>query len=183
MATYFLSFLLAADFGPVVLQIAASVKIWHAIALLPAYAAVAVVTARAGLIGVVGVEFAVSILAFATEVSLTVVLSRYGAFDWLREIGTRTLPVYLVHFYPILIAIALLGPVAGSLRELSFLLPPALAVLAVLSALGFHRVTRRVPGPYRLPMTLRRVIVAKARHLCPASSPRRQGIPVRRPDE
>lgn len=159
MAIYFVFFLLAVNLSPLIRRVAGSVRTWHAVLLALIYLALAVLTARSGLFVVPGVKFFVSLVAVATGVSIAVALSRHAAFDWLRELGTRTLPIYVLHFYPILVVASLLAPFSELFQNLAPALPPVLAILAVVASLGIHRVTRRVRGVYALPRLLQRALL------------------------
>lgn len=155
MGMYFVYFLLATHVGPRVRGLAPRVRWWHALIATAVYGVAIVITARAELLQVPFVRMAVALLAIVAGCSVAIALSRWRAFGWLRELGSRTLQVYLVHFYPILAICLLIAPVAPSLQGVGVLLPPVLTVVAILTALGVHRLTRRVSWLWDLPIPLR----------------------------
>ena len=83
------------------------------------------------------------IVVLIAGVSLAVTLNRWRAFGWLSVLGQRTLPVYLIHYYPILIITAIMTPFAVALTPLSPVIPIVLTVIAILVSLLVYRLTRR----------------------------------------
>ncbi|QIS41301.1 acyltransferase family protein [Clavibacter capsici] len=156
MGMYFTFFLLAVHSGRRVMALASRVRAWHAAAAALTYVGLTGAASVASLHYVPGVQLVLSAVAVITGVAVSVVLSRLRGARWLIALGSRTLPVYLLHFFPILLLTALLGPAAGSLAPVALLIPPALTVIGVVASLLVHRLTRRVPGLYALPAWLRR---------------------------
>src|SRR5690606_29919198 len=70
---------------------------------------------------------------------------------WLELLGGRTLPVYVLHYYPVLVLCALAEPVAPRLAWAAPALPLLLSAVAIVFSLLVHRGTSRVPGLYALP--------------------------------
>jgi uncharacterized membrane protein YcfT len=155
MATYFTFFLLAVRLGPVVLRLAPRVRPWHALALVAAYVGGTALAAALSLFYVPGVQLLLSCCAVAAGVAASVVLGRLAVLGWLARLGTRTLPVYVLHFYPILAVAALLRTLPDASSAVALALPPVLTVVAVAVSLVVHRSTRGVPGLYGLPRALR----------------------------
>jgi len=161
MATYFVFFLAAALLGPRLREAAGGVRPRHLVVAAAGYLGASVAVSAAGAMWVPGVRLAVSCLAVVFGVTLAVVLSGQPAMRWLELLGRRTLPIYVLHFYPVLVVSALLEPVAGRIGWAAPVLPPLLTAVAILLSLGVERVTRRVPGLYTLPsVRLRRPAVA-----------------------
>lgn len=157
MGMYFLYFLLATKVSGRVRQEAPRVtwKVTGVAFLL--YFALAATSAKFAFLTAPGVRVVVSLFAIAAGSSLAIMLSRLRAFDWLRRLGQNTLQVYLVHFYPILIGVALLVPVAGALHPLAPIMPLVFTAVAIVVSLGFHRLTRRATWLWGLPGPLVRL--------------------------
>ncbi|MBD8061562.1 acyltransferase family protein [Oceanitalea stevensii] len=156
MTEYFVFFLAAALLGPRFRDLASRVRPRHAVMAAAGYLAVSVAVSAADAMSIPGIRLGVSCLAVVFGVTLAVVLSGRPTMRWLEFLGTRTLPIYVLHFYPIVVLAALLEPVADRLGWAAPLLPPVLTVGAILVSLGVHRVTRQVPGLYTLPPVRRR---------------------------
>lgn len=147
MGRGFVWFLLAVHVGPQARALAPRVRWWHPVLALVLYGGAAATVALAGASGLPFVRIALASLAVLAGCTLAVALSRIPALDWLRELGQRTLGVYLVHFYVILGACLLLAPVAADVAEMPLLdlaLPLMLTLLAVTSSLMVRRVTTRL---------------------------------------
>jgi uncharacterized membrane protein YcfT len=151
IATYYIFFLAAVHFGATMRQLAQRVRVWHLVVLLVAYVPVAVAIVLTDVDKLPGVRLLASVLAILFGGSFAVILDRLQAFRWLRELGARTLPVYLVHFYPILIAAALIHPFASELESASVVIPPLMTAVAIFATLGFWRITRHIHGLYEFP--------------------------------
>lgn len=151
MAIYYVFFLAAVHFGSVARRLAPTVRVWHCLVLAVVYGAIASVIVLTAIERVPGVRLLASVIAIALGVSIAVLLDQSAAFRWLHRLGSHTLPIYLLHFYPILITVALLRPFASELEGAAVVIPPLMTVIAILVALGVWRLTRRVPGLYDLP--------------------------------
>lgn len=154
VGTYFIFFVAAVHVGPAVIRLSPRLRGWHAPVIVAVYGLVVVAVFRAGLFYFPFVRLTLGFLAVAAGLAAGIALSRLPAFAWLSVLGTRTLPIYLLHFYPVLLVSAALAPVAEHLTTFGSLIPPALTVFALAFALAVHRVTRRVPGLYTLPKRL-----------------------------
>lgn len=161
MGTYYVFFAAAVRCGPRVRELAPRVRGRHALALVPLYAAVAVVVTATGLVWVPGVRLGVSTVAVVAGVAVAVALSRLRAGGWLVALGRTTLPVYLLHSYPLLVAVALLAPHRAAWEPWAPLVAPALTAVAVVVPLVAHRVTRGVPGLYDVPRRLERALAPR----------------------
>jgi uncharacterized membrane protein YcfT len=155
MAIYYIFFLAAVNFGTIARQLAQRVRVWHLAVLAVVYVPLAVVMVLTDVERVPGVRLFACVLAILMGGSLAVVLDRLRAFQWLHELGTRTLPIYLIHFFPILVTAAIIRPFASELVKVSAVIPPLLTVVTIFVALGFWRITRRIPGLYELPKAWR----------------------------
>jgi uncharacterized membrane protein YcfT len=156
MGMYLTFFLLALHLGRRVLRLAPAVRPWHAAAVAVGYVGLTGLASAASLYYVPGVQLLLSVLAVATGVTLSVVIARAPWSRGLVALGSLTLPVYLLHFAPVLLLTAALAPVADQLAPVALAVPPLLTVVAILVSLLVHRFTRRVPGLYALPAWLER---------------------------
>jgi uncharacterized membrane protein YcfT len=171
MGTYYVFFAAAARLGPRVRELAPRLGGRHAAVLAPVYVVVAVAVTGTGLVWVPGVRLGVSAVAVVAGVAAAVALSRVRSAGWLVTLGGSTLPVYLLHSYPLLVAVALLAPHRAVLEPWAPLVAPALTVVAVVVPLVVHRGTRGAPGLYDLPRRLERALDPQR----PAAS--RRGLP------
>lgn len=139
--------------------LAPKVRWWHPLIALSVYAVATALVAAAGIKSAPFVRLALAAMAVAAGCALAVALSRVTALDWLRALGTRTLGVYLLHFYVILGACLILAPVAGRVAAMPIVdlgLPLILTVAAVTISLGVHHLTRRITWLWSKPETARR---------------------------
>lgn len=157
MGMYFLYFLLATKVSGRVRAWAPRVTWKFTVLAFALYGLTAVTSAKFDFLTFPIVRVVVSILAIAAGCSLAVLLSRLPAFDWLRRLGQNTLQVYLVHFYPILIGVAVLAPFSRILSPLAPIVPLVFTAAAILVSLGVHRLTRRITWLWGLPTPLARV--------------------------
>lgn len=162
MGQCFVFFLGAALLGPRVRAAAARTRPVHALLWGLAYTATTAVAAVVDGFRVPGVRLLVSVLAIAFGIALAVWLTGRRQFRWLEALGRQTLPVYVLHYYPILVLCALLEPVAPLLEPLAPVLPLAFTALATVFALGAARVTRGVPGLYGLPARSPQAVARRA---------------------
>ncbi|BDZ51941.1 hypothetical protein GCM10025867_41820 [Frondihabitans sucicola] len=157
MGMYFLYFLLATKVSPMVRAWAPRATWRFTILAFVFYFAAAVSSAKFDFLTAPVVRVVVSLLAITAGCSLAIMLSRLPAFGWLRLLGQNTLQVYLVHFYPILLGVALLAPVASSLHVLAPIVPPIFTAVAILVSLGVHSLTKRATWLWGLPEPLARL--------------------------
>lgn len=101
-----------------------------------------------------GVRLSLSVVAVAFGVCLAVVLSRLPMFGWLRAVGSRTLPIYLLHYFVVGAAAALLVPLTGNslVQGSTIFLPLALTVVSILLSLVVYSTTMKAPGLFTLPL-------------------------------
>ncbi|WP_445443447.1 acyltransferase family protein [Clavibacter sp. km1a] len=153
---YLTFFLLAVHLGVRVLAVAPRVRAGHAVALALAYVVLTGIASVASLYYVPGVQLLLSVVAVAAGTAVAVVLARARWAHGLVALGSRTLPVYLLHFAPVLVLTALAAPIAEQLAPVALAVPPVLTVVAIAVSLLVHRVTRGIPGLYGLPRRLER---------------------------
>lgn len=156
MGRYLVFFIAAIWLGPRVRRLVPIVRWWHAGAAVVLYAAATALAVGFDLLRLPFVLLATSVLAVAVGILLSVLLSRHRAFDWLSALGTRTLPIYLVHTFP-MIAVAgviVAGAPGGALDGIGFgtVLPVLLCAVAILVSLAAHRAFGRVPGLFTVPV-------------------------------
>jgi len=164
MGMYLTFFLLAVHLGRHVLAIAPRIRGWHAVVVGLSYVLLTGIASAASLYYVPGVQLILSVVAVATGVTVSVTLARVPWARGLVSLGSRTLPVYLLHFAPVLLGAALLAPMAGRMGPAALAVPPLLTVVAIAVSLLLHRLTRRVPGLYGLPRWLDRTTRSSGRH-------------------
>ncbi len=155
MGMYFVFFLTATLVGPWVRAAARRVRPAHAALAAGAYVLATGAVFAVGGLGVPGVRLAVGCLAVVFGTALAVTLAGRRGFRWLELLGGRTLPVYVLHYYPVLVLCALAEPVAPRLAWAAPALPLLLSAVAIVFSLLVHRVTWRVPGLYALPTLAR----------------------------
>ncbi|WP_413316606.1 acyltransferase family protein [Agrococcus sp. 1P02AA] len=155
--TYCVFFLLARHFASVSERLRPGWWAWPALA---AYVVAGTASIALELTRVPGVQLVLSLGAIAAGILAAKTLARWRSFDWLRWIGERTLPIYVLHYIPIFLAAALLAPLAGMLAPVAALMPPMVALVAVLASLGVHRLLHRVPLLWSAPPLPRRRVAA-----------------------
>ena len=94
------------------------------------------------------------LLAVAAGCGFGVVIARVPALGFVRHLGTRTLPIYVVHAFPITAAAALLtGRHIDWPPGTGLVAVPLLTLVAILLALGLDRlVTGRIRGIFDFPI-------------------------------
>lgn len=153
MGRYLVFFLAAIWLGPRVRRLIPRVRVWHMAVLCGLYAGGVVIMVKLSLTRVPFVLFVVSVLAVLVGISVAVVLSRAPVFDFMRVLGSRTLPIYLVHTFPMaaLAAIVMASGVtlpAGA----STAVPLLLCGVAIVLALAIYRRFAAVPGVFTVPI-------------------------------
>ncbi|CAH0185144.1 Uncharacterized membrane protein YcfT [Plantibacter sp. VKM Ac-1784] len=150
---YFFFFLLAAHAAPLVRRLAPRLGLVHLLVLVGVYGGIVVFVLRTQARFVPFVLLGAGLVATATGIALAVVLSRFRSCSFLAVLGTRTLPVYLVHTFPMIAVAGVLHPIAETLPLWwRIVLPPALAAASILISLGIHRLLRSVPGVFTVPV-------------------------------
>lgn len=167
MGRYLVFFIAAIWLGPRVRRLVPAVRWWHALLAALLYAGLSLLVVRLELTRVPFVLLATSLVAVTVGITVAAVLGRLVMFDWLRMLGTRTLPIYLVHTFPmILVAAAIVWARPSIGPALANILPVLLCVGAIVVALLAFRYTGTVPGLFDVPVpgwTLPRTSGAAAR--------------------
>lgn len=153
MGKYLVFFIAAIYLGPLVRRRVPFVQWWHVVLICLGYAGLVVVTTKLTLTRVPFVLLALSALAVVAGITFAVLLTRLPAFDFVRSLGSRTLPIYLVHTLPMVALAAIL--VAFDVRmppAVATLLPPLLCAGAIMLAVALHRQFHAVPGVFTVPV-------------------------------
>ncbi|KQX08057.1 MULTISPECIES: acyltransferase family protein [unclassified Leifsonia] len=153
MGRYLFFFLFALQIGSWVRAVAPRTRWWHAVAVIVVYGGVLAVVVKAGLIRAPFVLFALSIIAVGVGITVAVLISRIRALDFVRHLGTKTLPIYLVHTFPMVALASLI--VATDLQvptPLAAVMPIALTVVAILISLLLHHWLGGVRGVFTVPV-------------------------------
>ncbi|MDJ0349989.1 acyltransferase family protein [Cryobacterium sp. PH29-G1] len=153
MGKYLVFFIAAIYLGPLVRRLVPRVRWWHVALLCGGYGALVVVTTKFTLTKVPFVLLVLSVLAVAVGITVAAVLARIAAFDFVRSLGSRTLPIYLVHTFPMTAFAAMV--VAFDVHVATVLttfLPPLLCAGAIIFALALHRRFHAVPGIFTVPV-------------------------------
>lgn len=155
---YFLFFLLAVEFGPWVRRLAPRLRWWHTL-IAPAIYAVLVaafrwlnwIDAPIGSPQELASWFALSVLAVGAGCSVAILVARWAAFEWLFQLGSRTLQVYLLHWYLLLLGWWLISLLTSAPGFVAPFLVPALTAFAISGSLLVHHFTRRASFLYGRP--------------------------------
>ncbi|WP_082467829.1 acyltransferase family protein [Leifsonia sp. Leaf264] len=149
---YLFFFLLALRIGGSVRRLAPGIRWWHAAALGVVYLGLIGLTFASGIRDIPLVLFGLSLLAVAVGIALAVIMSRMRFFTVVGYLGTRTLPLYAVHAFPLLAVGAVLVATTPHIpAPAAAALPVVLGAAAIAIALGVHRLLRDVPGVFTLP--------------------------------
>ena len=176
IALYFVYFLAAVHAGRWSVRIVGRTRLWHAVALLALFVTLSWADLELGLRAILGFRMVVSVAAIACGLTVAFQLARLPHTTWVRMLGRRTLPIYLLHLYPVLwtaVALDSLGGVGGIAATL---IPVVLAAGSILFSLAFWGGTRWVPGLYDVPW--RRPTRGPVRHRAPSG---RNGSDQREP--
>ncbi|WP_158251114.1 acyltransferase family protein [Cryobacterium sp. Y11] len=154
MGRYLVFFLAAIWLGPRVRRLIPRLRLWHVAVLCGVYGSVVLIMVKQSLTRVPFVLLVVSILAVLVGISVAVVLSRTPLFDFVRVLGSHTLPIYLVHTLPMTAFAAILLAGGVTLPEgVATALPLLLCGAAILLALAVYRRFAAVPGVFTVPVT------------------------------
>ena len=152
-------FLLAVQTSTRLRPMIASVSIWWAAVAVAAFAAAAALVAKFALLEVVGVRLALGVLAVAAGCLAARAMSGLRVFAWMSVLGRNTLPIYLLHWYVLLVVYAVVNlAFADGAGALTDLLAPVMTAVTIAGCLAVHRVTRWIPGVYARPAWLVRVL-------------------------
>ncbi|CAL4858834.1 hypothetical protein MMM2322_00474 [Microbacterium sp. MM2322] len=155
-------FLLAVQTSTWLRPTIASVSIWWAAVAVVAFGAGAAVVAKFALLDVVGVRLALGVLAVAAGCLAARAISGIRILSWMSVLGRNTLPIYLLHWYVLLVVYAVVNlAFADGAGALTDLLAPAMTAVTIAGCLAVHRVTRRIPGVYARPAWLVRALTPR----------------------
>jgi uncharacterized membrane protein YcfT len=147
-AMYLLFFVAAVHFGPVVRLLTVRTKLSVVVLISVAYVAAVVAIRLSDTANLPGTRLIASVLAVATGTGLAVVISRLRASGWLRYLGRNTLPVYVLHFYPIFGFVLLGQSFKTQIAPFSGIFPLMTCAAAIVISLLVFKLTRGVPGLY-----------------------------------
>ncbi|MET1018268.1 MAG: acyltransferase family protein [Leifsonia flava] len=153
MGRYLFFFLLALQLGSWVRSVAPRTRWWHAVAVIVIYGALLALVVKAGLIRAPFVLFALSIIAVCVGITVAVVISRIPPLDFVRHLGTRTLPIYLVHTFPMVAVASVIVATGVEVPSLlAAVMPIVLTVVAILLSLALYHWLRGVRGVFTVPV-------------------------------
>lgn len=156
IAQYFVFYLLATLIGPAVRRRVPGIR-WPFLFVAPVIYVAGVATAEVlGVMNLAPVWLFLALLAIATGCSIAVALTRVPGFGWLTKLGSRTLQVYLLHWYFLFFGSMLIGMVTVPAVLVPFVVP-ALVVVSISGALLVHALTKGIPGLYDRPTWLVRL--------------------------
>ncbi|TQL69951.1 putative membrane protein YcfT [Nocardioides albertanoniae] len=151
---YWLFFVLASRAAPVVRTAVPRLRMAHVAGLGASYVVVLGFFVYVADDRIIFVRPMLGLLAVAAGCGLGVVIAGVPALGFVRHLGTRTLPVYVVHAFPVTAAQALLAgrhldwPPGATLVAV-----PLLTAAAILLPLGLDRlVTGRIRGIFDFPV-------------------------------
>ncbi|MEU6138432.1 acyltransferase family protein [Nocardioides sp. NPDC047086] len=153
---YWFFFVLAARAAPAVRSIVPRMRATHVIGAGVTYVLVLGFFLYVSDDRIIFVRPMLGLLAVAAGCGLGVMIARVPALGFVRHLGTRTLPIYVVHAFPITAAAALLtGREVDWPPGTGLVAVPLLALAAILLALVLDRlVIGRVRGIFDLPRPL-----------------------------
>lgn len=158
---YFVFFLVAAEFGPRVRAFVPRLRWWQTLIAPAVYVVLLVVLRDLGWLRAQGttvtsmIAWAVlSVLAVAAGCSVAALIARWRPADVLAWLGSRTLQVYLLHWYLLALGWSLTALVPVFAPLAAPVVVPALAVFAIGGALLVWRFTRRAAFLYAKPAWL-----------------------------
>jgi uncharacterized membrane protein YcfT len=157
IGSYIFWFMLAVHVGPAINAAVISARRWQLAAVLAIYIAALVLVSAFELPGERFTNAPVSILAVSAGVGLSYTLSKWKAAGFLHRLGRVTLPVYLVHYFPIALFAGWIftnDAVRASIAPLNPVMPLLLSAAAIAISLLVWWLLRRIPGIYTLPVDL-----------------------------
>jgi uncharacterized membrane protein YcfT len=180
---YFLFFLLAVEFGPRLRRLVPRLRWWHTLFAPAAYLALLVVLRSAGWLEASAGSlrgqaswFVLSVLAVGAGCSVAILIARWRVFDWLYWLGSKTLQVYLLHWYLLAVGWSLVALVPRFPDAAAPFIVPGLAFFAIGGSLLVWRATRRASFLYAKPGWL--VLPSRAERAAFRPSPRNAGRPI-----
>ena len=137
-----------------------------------AWATASVAMFELGLRGLPGVYFLNCLLGVAGGIAVSRGLAGWAA---LARLGRQTLPVYLAHtpFILGLVFVCSRPPVLAVLSHVPLLVPPVVALAAILLSLGLHRLAYRLrwPALYEPPAWVERLLFEPRRRVAAETAP------------
>jgi uncharacterized membrane protein YcfT len=173
VGTYFLFFLLAVNFGPLLRSRVLRLRWWACLIAPAAYVGLLFVVRRLGVFGGANLAFDIavwlvlSLLAVAAGCSVAILIANSAAFNWLYWLGSRTLQVYLLHWYLLAIGWWAITLLPATTTGIVPFLVPALTAFAIGGSLLIHQLTRRATFLYTKPAWLR----VPTRRAAPSQAP------------
>ena len=162
---YWFFFVLASRAAPAVRSVVPWMRPAHVVGAGVAYAVVLGFFLYVADDRIIFVRPMLGLLAVAAGCGLGVMIARVPAFGFVRHLGTRTLPIYVVHAFPITAAAALLtghDPSTSSGHRIDWppgaglVAVPLLTLAAILLALALDRlITGRIRGIFDSPLPSR----------------------------
>jgi uncharacterized membrane protein YcfT len=157
--SYVFWFLLAVHFGRAINLAVIRARGSQIAVVTAVYLAASVALAVVELPGERFTNAPMTVLALGAGVGVSFALSRWRPAGFLRRLGRVTLPVYLVHYFPIALFAGWVST-SATLRQLVTPLSEVLPVLLSGAAVGVSLLVwillRRIPGIYSLPVDLAR---------------------------
>lgn len=155
---YFLFFLIAVEFGPRLRRFVPSLRWWHTLIAPAVYVVLLVVLRRIDWVdsgdGSIRGQLSwaiLSVLAVAAGCSVAILIARWRIFDWLYWLGSKTLQVYLLHWYLLALGWFLIAQIPQLPGAVAPFAVPALTVFAICGSLLVWRATRRATFMYAKP--------------------------------
>lgn len=148
IAMHFVFFLLALHFGGRADALRPSRWLWL---LVPLFVALNLAAVYLGLLRVPGLRLVLSLYAITIGVMCSKALVTTRLSSAMTYLGAHTLPIYVLHYYPIFLMVAALHSRSGWAEPFAPVLPPVVAGLAVLVVLGVHLFLRRIPWLWKAP--------------------------------
>jgi uncharacterized membrane protein YcfT len=154
MGRYLVFFLAAIWLGPRVRRLIPRIRWWHMVALCGTYLGIVTIMVKLSLTHVPFVLLFVSAFAVLVGISVAAIAARVPVFDFMRVLGTRTLPIYLAHTFPMTALAAILLAAGTSLPAVAATaLPVLLCGAAIMFGLGVYRRLGQVPGIFTVPVS------------------------------
>ena len=151
---YWFFFVLATRAAPAVRSAAPRLRGLHVVEVVVTYAVLLVFFLYVADDRTIFVRPMLGLLAVAAGCGLGIMIARVPALRFVRHLGTRTLPVYVVHAFPITATAALLtGRDIAWPPGATLVAVPLLTVVAILLPLGLDRlVAGRIRGIFDFPV-------------------------------
>lgn len=142
LARYYVFFLIGCYGRELMIGFAARASVGLSLALIASWLGCAILASRTGVDGVPGVGLIVRLAGLYAGIGLATLLSRVSL---LRDLGSRTLPIYLAHT-PVIIVLTWLVSTqqhAAFMHVLAPALPALLTVISIAAGLMLHKAAMR----------------------------------------